>query len=681
MSASQAHVARPSENSPPQASPANATASSDAPIAAISPIPREARQLISSQLELAELLSTMLDQIRHIIGAQRGAIFLCDEERKELWSPVILGSVPSEIRFPANSGVAGSVMVSGEVLNIPDAYQDPRFNPDIDRKTGIKTRNILCVPMEDPQGVRIGVIQLINKLDGQFSHQDENLLRLLASNASIGIENAQMYQQVSALRQQERALQEQLQVQHRQLQEAYLKMEGTNVQLSDQLRNRRWTRRLALGLAASLVLGLGGYFALGQQLGDLEAFTQELVGGGSTGGASLEAADAQSIPVTSRRVTRWLNLRGAVRPLDWIEIPSPLSATVQEINFRYDQPVRQGQLLARLNTSELQAQLRSDNAAYIRALSERERLADWANSTEVNRARRDIIRAQEALGRARRQLASTQELFDIGIVSRQELEGEKLAIKEAQAGVVAARENLANALAQGHETQLKIAELELQNAEQKLRATEAQIAQASIYSPSNGIIFPSVAGKQAEDGQAQQQIHQGSAVSQNNVMFAIANTAGIAIDAEVSEQEVLQLERGQPVRVQIEALPGNELEGEIQFVAGRGTIGERRNTEAKFSVTVWVTDIDKALHEQIRLGMSATAKVKIYDNPEAVVIPFEAVTVSGGGRYTVAVVDASGKASQRAISVQATLLDGIEVAEGLSPGERLLVPDTMVGEG
>ena len=92
-----------------------------------------------------------------------------------------------EIRIPIGSGIAGAVAASGQPERIADAYQDPRFNPDVDRMFNYRTRSILCLPMLDRRGEVFAVAQLLNRRDGQaFDADDERrLAELLASIARI----------------------------------------------------------------------------------------------------------------------------------------------------------------------------------------------------------------------------------------------------------------------------------------------------------------------------------------------------------------------------------------------------------------------------------------------------------------------------------------------------------------
>ncbi len=154
--------------------------------------------VMTSGIELDQLLRIIIDKLVETIGAERGTLYMIDEERGECWSRVLLedAEVLPEIRINIGEGIAGTVAETGETLNIPDAHAHPLFNPTFDYETGYTTRNILAVPMRDPRQKVIGVVQLLNKLDvDTFTAGDARLLSAMASQAAISIENARLYEQ------------------------------------------------------------------------------------------------------------------------------------------------------------------------------------------------------------------------------------------------------------------------------------------------------------------------------------------------------------------------------------------------------------------------------------------------------------------------------------------------------
>ena len=155
----------------------------------------EAAKALNSTLDLDKLLGVILETALGLVDGDRGTVYLVDEERKELWSRVLKGGERIEIRMPTGSGIAGYVAATGDTLNIPDAYFDTRFNPDIDKVTGYRTRSILCMPMRNREGTIVGVFQILNKHAGTFNADDENVLDALSVHAAIAVENARLYEQ------------------------------------------------------------------------------------------------------------------------------------------------------------------------------------------------------------------------------------------------------------------------------------------------------------------------------------------------------------------------------------------------------------------------------------------------------------------------------------------------------
>src|ERR1051325_2577494 len=154
----------------------------------------EATKIVNSTLDTDRLLELILSAAASTVQADRGTLYLLDEEKNELWSKVTQGASRIEIRLPMGKGIAGYVAVTGETINIPDAYADPRFNAEIDRRTGYRTKTILSMPMKNKEGTIIGVFQLLNKSGGAFTREDEEFIDGLSIHAAIAVENAMLAQ-------------------------------------------------------------------------------------------------------------------------------------------------------------------------------------------------------------------------------------------------------------------------------------------------------------------------------------------------------------------------------------------------------------------------------------------------------------------------------------------------------
>lgn len=159
---------------------------------------KEVGRALSSAMDLDSLLTLIMENITQLMEADRSTLYLRTDDGETLWSRMAQGDGHIEIELKVGEGLAGWVVSSGELVNIPDAYTDDRFQPAIDQQTGYKTTSILCLPMRNHGRDIIGAVQVLNKKGGPFEKEDESLLEALAGQAAIAIENTKLYQSVVA---------------------------------------------------------------------------------------------------------------------------------------------------------------------------------------------------------------------------------------------------------------------------------------------------------------------------------------------------------------------------------------------------------------------------------------------------------------------------------------------------
>jgi class 3 adenylate cyclase len=153
-------------------------------------------QIITSEMNLSALFEVIMEETNHIIDSQRSTVFLHDKEGRTLWSLVATGMDNSEIRISEDHGVAGCVFRSKTPLVINDAYKDDRFYSEVDKESGFRTRNILCIPLINRAGDCIGVLQALNKRSGPFTEEDKELLTAISHYMAIALENSKLYEDV-----------------------------------------------------------------------------------------------------------------------------------------------------------------------------------------------------------------------------------------------------------------------------------------------------------------------------------------------------------------------------------------------------------------------------------------------------------------------------------------------------
>lgn len=150
----------------------------------------EISKILTSKTNLDDLLSNIILLAADGLNAERATLFIVDSAKQELWSKTGIGIETREIRIPLNDGIAGEVALNGVSQIVDNPYAHPKFNKEIDKKTGFVTRNILCVPLKNLSRKVIGVFQILNKKEKTFTKQDEEFLSAMAASTGIAIENA-----------------------------------------------------------------------------------------------------------------------------------------------------------------------------------------------------------------------------------------------------------------------------------------------------------------------------------------------------------------------------------------------------------------------------------------------------------------------------------------------------------
>jgi class 3 adenylate cyclase/putative methionine-R-sulfoxide reductase with GAF domain len=162
------------------------------------------RALASSTFDIGQVLKYTMEMIRTIMNVEAGSLLMVEDDELSF---AVAFNIKSELlkdfRMKLGQGLAGYAAARGEAIIVNDVQSSQQFFPDVDRYTGFKTRSALCVPMIS-QGKVMGVLEVLNKIHGEFGHDDEDLLQSIASSVSIAIENARLYKETVSMAKQER---------------------------------------------------------------------------------------------------------------------------------------------------------------------------------------------------------------------------------------------------------------------------------------------------------------------------------------------------------------------------------------------------------------------------------------------------------------------------------------------
>lgn len=301
--------------------------------------------------------------------------------------------------------------------------------------------------------------------------------------------------------------------------------------------------------------------------------------------------------VTARSITRTVSASGTISPKVDVAISPDVSGEIVFLDVEEGDPVRAGQLLARIRSDMLEAQQEQASAGVRTA------------QADLERSRADRAQAEQTLERR-------QALFERGLISRSELEAAESAFQTASAAERAAQSRV-------------------ESAQASARQAVEQVSQTSIYSPIDGI----VSQLNIEEGERVV----GTAQMAGTEMMRIARLDQMEIVADVNENDVVHISNGDSVRVEVDAFPEVSLSGVVTQIANSARVEGQGTTQAttSFPVTVRITDPrteptlasapptedNEDTRVNLRPGMSGTIDVFTRTVKNALAVPIQAVTV------------------------------------------------------
>jgi phosphoserine phosphatase len=145
---------------------------------------------LAAPFDLMTMLGEVVAAAKQVLRAERGSVWLYDAAANELVLEVATGIKP--VRVPSGSGLAGACARERAIINVPDCYADPRFDPSVDKASGYRTRCMLTLPLVDHRDELVGVMQVLNKHDGVFDAYDEVLATALAAQCAVALQRVRM---------------------------------------------------------------------------------------------------------------------------------------------------------------------------------------------------------------------------------------------------------------------------------------------------------------------------------------------------------------------------------------------------------------------------------------------------------------------------------------------------------
>ena len=371
--------------------------------------------------------------------------------------------------------------------------------------------------------------------------------------------------------------------------------------------------------------------------------------------------------ITASPLSSNVSMSGILAPLEKINIVAPFKASVKKRYFQFGSAVKKGDPLVSLDTADFEINVRNAKAEYIKALKEFEDLKNWQHSREMSRANRSIVKARRSLDSSRRKSIEAKLLYDRGISSANEYESALESLNNAQLEVTAAEEELATVKEKGSLTSVEIAQMSLTNAEIKKKELETKLKLRTIISPVSGIVLRKAESSRNKTATS---LEKGAPVNEGDVLFSVGNLAGMSITSQVDEIDIGTINIGQEVAVFGDAFAGITLLGEVHSISYQASTGRGVPT---FGVKTVVKKLSDDQRVKVRLGMSASLQVKVYDNPQAILVPIGAVKRQGADHIVMVKDQESGQLQPVPVKTGLTTLTSVEIKNGLTVGDEIVV--------
>lgn len=610
--------------------------------------------------DLNELLNLIVEKATTFTHCERAVIFLFDEHEALLWNRAGTGAEFMQLQFKLGQGIPGKVFESGKSLIIHKAESDKHFDSKIDQVFDVPVKSVLATPIIAQSGNKIGVILLINKKEGEFGNRDTEFLDAVASQAAIGIENTLLFGKLDQARQKELEMAEQIRAQNRKLQDAYREVEEDNKVTKDTSasNNKKWLTAVVASIAGFLLISLISVYFIFDAKDNYadQSSDKDLLG---------KPEERRTFTVTPREFSFPITLTGTLEPGETENLIAPFSGRVVEKNFDYNEVVEEGKVLLKFNAEEIESAYRNALIDEINARKEYDKVLAWEESTEVIEATRSLERSVDDQDEAERRLADSEKLFELGVISKDERDRDQKQLTNARDKVDSEKDRLDNLLKKGDEKSIEIAQFRWENAALKAKELKEKLDKASLVSPVEGVVIaPIIRGDKDKLPEV------GVKMDEGVLLGFVADLSKLSVLGKVDEVDIRKIKLDQEVTVSGDAFPGTTFKGKVVYVSSQAKSGSRAPT---FDVRVVTETLTEEQRKAIRLGMSATLSIVYYNNPEAILIPFNAIKVERDEKFVYRINPETNNPEKVEVYTNITTPSAVEVVSGLNPGDEIVL--------
>lgn len=372
------------------------------------------------------------------------------------------------------------------------------------------------------------------------------------------------------------------------------------------------------------------------------------------------------VKVMRDTLTQQIELSGTIDAHRKLTLTAQSNGKVIRRAFSEGDLVEKDHILYELDRKEIGKQVRSARVEYIELLEKYNSLKNWESSLDVMQAQRKFELSKIALEDERKKLLETKKLFNKGIIPRIEYEQAQTSFKKLEYEFQNAKQSLEQISDRGNPDKLEVLRLQLVNAREELDELERKHEAALVRAPVTGIVIPPT----TSDGSQVAFKKEGDLVQAGDLMATIGATDSYIISSYVGELSVNSLFVGQKTEITSHALPGVQLDGEVQWVA---TNASDANNLRAYAVRLVIPTVPDSIRKMLRLGILAQASIALNELPDVLTLPVESI-FRIDGKNQVYVIDSTGHEQLKIVETGFSDHRRIVISNGLSEGEEVIFP-------
>ncbi|HKT49656.1 MAG TPA: efflux RND transporter periplasmic adaptor subunit [Candidatus Angelobacter sp.] len=374
-----------------------------------------------------------------------------------------------------------------------------------------------------------------------------------------------------------------------------------------------------------------------------------IAGCGKSEKAEEPEVSVQAVAAKTEDISKTVTADAVVFPLAQAIITPKVNAPVKKFFVTRGQKVRQGQLLAELESRDLSAAALDNKGAFEQAEASYNNSVNAALPEEVQKSELEVQTSKQELDAAQKLYSSRQDLFKQGALPRKDLDAAAVQLAQAKTAYDTAKKHLESLNAVGKQATIKSAGGQLTSARGKLLASEAQLSYTDIHSPIDGVV-------------TDRPLYPGEMASTSAPLLTVMNTTQVIAKAHVAQSDAMLLRKGD--RATLAAM------GLEKPLVGTVTVVSPALDPNSTTVEIWVQAPNP--DQQLRPGMAVQLSITAQTVHSALVVPSSALLNASGDGAQVMVIDAQNTAQSRDVKLGVQTPQEAQVVSGLKPGEQVI---------